>query len=125
MKYDKDGHYDFIKNEFKTFSNVELIKGNSEEILLSLDKKFDYIYIDITNDRDPIRKTLNEAAKLVSVGGVIGLNDYIIYDGIIEDKPYATYQVVNEFLYKNKNWYVDAISLHVLGFYDIYIKRKF
>jgi hypothetical protein len=125
MKYDKDGHYDFIKNEFKTFSNVELIKGNSEEILLSLDKKFDYIYIDITNDRDPIRKTLNEAAKLVSVGGVIGLNDYIIYDGIIEDKPYATYQVVNEFLYKNKNWYVDAISLHVLGFYDIYIKRRF
>lgn len=125
MKYDKESHYDFVKNEFKDFKNVELIKGNSEEILLSLNKKFDYIYIDITNDREPIRKTLNDAAKLVSVEGVIGLNDYIIYDGIIEDKPYATYQVVNEFLYKNKNWHVDAIALHVLGFHDIYIKRRY
>jgi hypothetical protein len=91
--------------------------------LPKLNKEFDYIYLDITNDRKPIRQTLNAAAKLTAINGIIGLNDYLIYDGIIEDKPYATYQVVNEFLMLNKNWEVDALALHVLGFYDIYIKR--
>jgi len=60
---------------------------------------------------------------MVPIGGIIGMNDYIIYDGIIEDKPYGTFQTVNEFLSANKNWSVDAIALHNLGFYDIYIKK--
>jgi hypothetical protein len=60
---------------------------------------------------------------LVDVGGIIGLNDYLIYDGIIEDMPYGTFQTVNEFLDKNKNWEVDGLALHNLGFYDIYIRR--
>jgi disulfide oxidoreductase YuzD len=125
MKYDGANHMDYIAKEFSKYKNLELIKGNAEEILLNLypSQEFDYIYIDITNDRKPVRQTLNAAANLVAVGGVIGLNDYLIYDGIIEDRPYATYQVVNEFLYINKNWKVDAIALHVLGFYDIYLKR--
>jgi predicted O-methyltransferase YrrM len=123
LKYDQDNHMEYIKDQFSKFKNVELIKGNSEEILPKLNKEFDYIYLDITNDRKPIRQTLNAAAKLTAINGIIGLNDYLIYDGIIEDKPYATYQVVNEFLMLNKNWEVDALALHVLGFYDIYIKR--
>lgn len=124
MKYTAENHMLYIKNEFSKFNNVELIKGNSEDILINLNKEFDYIYIDITNDRKPVRKTLHAAANLVPIGGIIGLNDYLIYDGIIEDKPYATYQVVNEFLHINKNWKVDAIALHVLGFNDIYLIRS-
>jgi hypothetical protein len=123
MKYDQNNHIEYIKDQFGKFNNVELIKGNSEEILSKLNKEYDYIYLDITNDRKPIRQTLHAAAKLVSVNGIIGLNDYLIYDGIIDNKPYATYQVVNEFLMLNKNWKVDALALHVLGFYDIYLKR--
>jgi hypothetical protein len=56
-------------------------------------------------------------------GGTIGLNDYLIYDGIIEDVPYGTFQTVNEFLFKNKDWEVEALALHNLGFYDIYIRK--
>lgn len=125
MKYDGANHMKYIEEAFSKYKNVELIKGNSEEILLNLypNKEFDYIYIDITNDRKPVRQTLHAASNLIPIGGIIGLNDYLIYDGIIEDRPYATYQVVNEFLYMNKNWKVDAIALHVLGFYDIYLKR--
>ncbi len=123
MKYDQNNHMEYIEDQFSRFNNIELIKGNSEEVLPKLNKEYDYIYLDITNDRRPIRQTLHAAANLVSVNGIIGLNDYLIYDGIIEDKPYATYQVVNEFLMLNKNWEVDAIALHVLGFYDIYLKR--
>jgi hypothetical protein len=123
MKYNESNHMEYIADQFSKFKNVELIKGHSEDILSKLNKKFDYIYIDITNDRKPVRQTLHAAEKLVAVNGIIGLNDYLIYDGIIEDKPYATYQVVNEFLHFNKNWEVDAIALHVLGFYDIYLKK--
>jgi hypothetical protein len=65
------------------------------------------------------------ASLLIEKDGIIGLNDYLIYDGIIEDKPYATFQVVNEFLRYNSNWSVDAIALHALGFYDIYIKKDY
>ena len=123
MLYTPETHMDYIKEKFKKFDNVELLKGNSQDILPTLNKQFDYIYLDITNDRNSIRPTLHAAANLVTTGGVIGLNDYLIYDGIIEEMPYATYQVVNEFLHMNKNWEVDAIALHVLGFYDIYIKK--
>lgn len=123
MLYTPETHMEYIKEKFAQFDNVELIKGNSQDILPILNNEFDYIYLDITNDRNSIRPTLHAAANLVPVGGIIGLNDYLIYDGIIEDMPYATYQVVNEFLYMNKNWEVDAIALHVLGFNDIYIKR--
>ena len=64
------------------------------------------------------------ASNLTPVNGIIGLNDYLIYDGIIEDQPYGTFQTVNEFLEKNNDWSVDAIALHNLGFYDIYIRKN-
>jgi hypothetical protein len=67
---------------------------------------------------------LHTAAEKTKVGSIIGLNDYTIYDGIIGDVPYSTFNVVNEFLWNNKNWHVDGLALHSLGFYDIYIKRK-
>jgi hypothetical protein len=48
----------------------------------------------------------------------------LIYDGIIEDAKYGTYQSVNEFLLLNKEWSVDGIALHPLGFYDIYLRKE-
>lgn len=125
LQYTQETHEQFIKEKYKNNPNVYTIKGDSRMVLPLLNgkKEYDYIYIDITNWRDAVRPTLKFAADLVPVGGIIGLNDYVIYDGVIEDMPYATFQVVNEFLMKNKNWEVDAIALHVLGFYDIYIKK--
>lgn len=123
LDYTPETHEDYIKNKFKEY-NLQTIKGDSQHILPAIkEHDYDYIYLDITNDRNIIRKALWDSSHLVKVGGVIGLNDYLIYDGVIEDKPYGTFQVVNEFLNNNKHWHVDGIALHVLGFYDIYIKR--
>lgn len=122
MLYTSETHEEYILNKFNNY-NVKTFKGDSKNILPLITDKYDYIYIDITNDRSDVRPTLNLASKLVEINGLIGLNDYLIYDGIIEDKPYATYQVVNEFLMRNKNWQVDAIALHQLGFFDIYLRR--
>lgn len=124
MKYTPETHETYIKELFSKYKNVSTIKGNAINILPALNKEYDYIYIDISNKRDQTRKVLNLSANLVPVGGIIGLNDYLIFDGIIEEGPYGTYQTVNEFLYKNKNWSVTALALHNLGFYDIYLKRE-
>jgi hypothetical protein len=113
----------YIKDLFAKYNNVTTHKGNAEYILPNLNKEFDYIYIDTHNGREHIRKLINSASKLVPVGGIIGFNDYTIYDGIIDDVAYGTFQSINEFLHYNKNWTIDALALHRLGFYDIYIKR--
>lgn len=123
LLYNAETHEKYIIDKFNKYNNVKTFKGDSKEVLKNILYKYDYIYLDITNDRKDIRPTLQAASLLVKDGGIIGLNDYLIYDGIIEDKPYATFQVVNEFLRYNSNWSVDAIALHALGFYDIYIKK--
>jgi hypothetical protein len=122
LLYTPDTHQEYINNKFSIYNNVNVIKGNVPNILDSITKKYDYIYVDITNERKIIRETLDKLKNMVKPGGIIGLNDYLIYDGIIEDVPYGTYQSVNEFLFFNKNWSVDAIALHPLGFYDIYLR---
>lgn len=114
----------YIIDLFSKYDNVRTIKGYAPEILPN-EHDYDYIYIDMTNDRIQIREVLKKASSMVKLGGIIGLNDYLIYDGIIEDAAYGTFQAVNEFLHFNKNWIVDAIALHPLGFNDIYIRRVF
>ena len=124
QSYDKKSHKDFIEKEFSKYKNVHVISGDAVRTAKEIDKKFNYIYIDIVNDRKKIQELLEIVKNLIKPGGVIGLNDYLIYDGIIEDTNYGTYQSVNEFLFLNKDWSVDGIALHPLGFYDIYIKKE-
>jgi hypothetical protein len=123
LLYTPETHEQYIKELFSWHSKVETLKGNATDVLSALDKQYDFIYIDISNDRITTRETLKLAKNLVPVGGIIGMNDYLIYDGVIEDEAYGTFQTVNEFLHLNKNWTVDAIALHPVGFYDIYLKR--
>jgi hypothetical protein len=122
LLYTKETHQQYIINKFSKY-NLKTSKGEATEILKNVKDEYDFIYIDITNGREVTKQTLSLASRLVPVGGIIGLNDYLIYDGIIEDEPYGTFQTVNEFLHINKNWEVQALALHPVGFYDIYIKR--
>jgi hypothetical protein len=123
LLYTPENHQQYIIDKFSYHTNTITVKGDATEVARRLNGKYDFIYIDINNDRFQTRDLLKECARLVRVGGIIGLNDYLIYDGVIEDQPYGTFQTTNEFLDLNKNWEVDAIALHNLGFYDIYIKR--
>lgn len=125
LLYTPETHEQYIKDLFSWHHGVSTISGNALDILPILDKKYDLIYIDISNDRIQTREALKAASRLVPPGGIIGMNDYLIYDGVIEDEAYGTFQTVNEFLHLNKNWVVDAMALHPLGFYDIYIRRLF
>ena len=123
LLYTPETHEAYITNEFINNPAVKTMKGDAEILLDSINSEYDFVYIDVSNDRFITRKILEKSSKLVPVGGIVGLNDYLIYDGIIEDSPYGTFQTVNEFLFLNPSWSVDAIALHNLGFYDIYIRR--
>lgn len=124
LLYTRKTQVSFIENKFKDYKNVQLFQGDVRFTLPKVIEEYDYLYLDTLNDRLSIRPLLHIAAEKTKVGSIIGLNDYIIYDGITADMPYSTLNVVNEFLQNNKNWHVDALALHSLGFYDIYIKRR-
>ena len=121
--YDPDTHEQYIQEIFSMYKNVRTIRGDSRFHLKNISQKYDYIYIDANNGRDYITPTLRDASKLIEDNGIIGLNDYVIWDGVIEDRAYGVVQAVNEFLNENKDWFVDALALHPQGFYDIYIKK--
>lgn len=123
LVFTPETHASYIKNKFKDY-NVEVFEGDARLILPKLKHTYDYIYLDTLNDRLSIRPLLYSAEKLTKVGSIIGLNDYVIYDGVIGDCQYFTYNVVNEFLENNKDWSVDGLALHQLGFYDIYLRRE-
>jgi len=122
--YNSETHEQYIIDKFSYHNDVKTIKGDALKILPTIEDKYDLIYIDIGNGRKDTQTALKYSAELVDIGGVVGLNDYLIYDGVIEDQPYGTFQTVNEFLFNNKNWSVDGIALHNLGFYDIYLRRE-
>lgn len=118
-------HEQYIKNKFSYHPNVNTIKGDVRDILPTLNKKYDLILLDMEGDRFLIRKLLLICSKLINVNGIIGLTSYINYDSILYEGPVGVYQSVNEFLYFNENWSVDALILNNLGFHDIYIKKNF
>ena len=117
-------HEQHIKNKFSYHPNVNTIKGDGRDVLPTLNKKYDLILLDIGRERLMIRKLISDSSRLTNVDGVIGLTSYINYDSIMYEGHVGIFQSVNEFLYFNKNWSVDAIVFHDLGLHDIYIKRN-
>jgi hypothetical protein len=121
LLYLPETHQAYIDNRYREH-NVLTIKGKAPD-QIDQSYEYDFIYIDFINERFAIRDTLNKCKDMVPVGGYLGINDYLIYDGIIEDSLYGTYQATNEFLSYNKNWEVAFFALHPIGFYDIYLRK--
>lgn len=120
-RFDKKGHYQFVKNRFKNHPEVSLLQGYSHDVLPTLNKKYEYIYIDANHDYEHASQDLADALPLLAEGGIIGLNDYI-YD----DADYIVYGVIEtvcEFLDKNKDWEVIGFALQERMYADIYIKK--
>lgn len=117
-------HEQHIKNKFAYHPNVRTIKGDIKDVYHTINKNYDLIFFDMETERLLVRNLLLHFSKLVNIEGVIGFTSYINYDAIHYEMPVGIFQSVNEFLYFNHNWSVDAIVLHNLGFHDIYIKRN-
>jgi hypothetical protein len=117
-------HEEYIKDKFSYHPNINAIRGDMREIFFTLDKKYDLILFDAETDRLLTRNLLIHSSKIINIGGIVGFTSYMNYDAVHYDVHIGVYQSVNEFLHFNKNWSVDAIVLHNLGFHEIYIKRN-
>ena len=120
-RFDRNGHFNFVKNRFKNVSGITFNKGYSHDILPKINKKFDYIYIDANHDYTHCKSDLINSLPLLAEGGIIGFNDYIV------DKDhgidYGVIEVVCEFLDQNKDWEVIGFALQENMYADIYIKK--
>lgn len=116
-------HEEYIKNKFSYHPNINTIKGDARDIFPNLNKKYDFIFIDMDTERFFIRKLLLHCSKLINDGGIIGLTSYTNYN-IRYNAPTGVFQSVNEFLVFNNNWSVDAIILDDVAVPDIYIKKN-
>jgi len=121
-RFDSNNHYDYIINKYKNKDNVRPLKGFSDLVLPVLNKKYyDYIYIDADHKYESINNDLYNAIKLLKENGIIGLNDYLMFDK--NNNEYGTVFAVNKFLHDNPDWEVVGIALHPFMFCDIYLKK--
>lgn len=121
-----DTHLSYISQKFAKFQNVTTHKGLSDDVmrnLISQNKKFDYIYLDADHSRNQVEKDLENAIHLINPGGIIGLNDYIMWD-YFQDEEYGVVQALNYFLAENPSWKVVGHALNHHLFSDIFIQQK-
>ena len=120
-RFDRAGHFNFVKNRFKNVKAITYHKGYSDKIMPALDKKFDYIYIDANHDYKHCKADLMNALPLLAEDGIIGFNDYIVDKDHGVD--YGVIEVVCEFLDQNRDWEVVGFALQENMYADIYIKK--
>jgi hypothetical protein len=123
-RFTKESHYSFVKDKYKDNKNIEIIKKfirTEDAELISNGKTYDYIYIDANHDLDFVNYCLDFAVSHLNRGGVIGFNDYMVYDHFTKEY-YGVVSAVNKFLSQNPNWTVSAYVVGPVMHSDIYIK---
>ena len=120
-RFTAQSHLQFVTDRFSSKADIKIIKGLSFDTLPTLERTFDYIYIDADHTYEAVLSDINQSVKLLRPGGLIGLNDYIMWDYLV-DFQYGVVQAVNEFLNKNLNWVVKYFALSPSMFCDIYLE---
>uniref|UniRef100_A0A6C0JXH7 Glycosyltransferase 2-like domain-containing protein n=1 Tax=viral metagenome TaxID=1070528 RepID=A0A6C0JXH7_9ZZZZ len=85
-------------------NRIKAIKGDSSDILLELiseKMQYDFIYVDGSHKCLDVALDLHLAWKLLRIGGVMAIDDYMYNADKITEKPYEyPYEAVNHFLEK-------------------------
>lgn len=121
-RFEKETHYDYVKNKYSSMPHVNIIKAGFHKDIPQIDNQYDYIYIDANHSREFMDDVMEFSKNHVVVGGLIGVNDYMIFDHF-SDEYHGTVQSVNDFLIANPNWKVVAYVLGAALHPDIYLKR--
>lgn len=120
-------NFNFVKKRFEKMQNVRLYKHYFEKFYQMYSGKFDFIYIDANNSFESVYRYLQDAEKLLNDDGIIGINDYSIYQecSLADFKEeIGVVKAVNKFLRNNLEWYVYAFSFNDKLTSDIYLKKS-
>ena len=121
----RNEHYNFVRSRFKGVACVRMYRQYFETFVITNRQKFNFIYLDACNDYLSVRNYLEGSAEIIEDGGIIGINDYSIYENNTEATTKERTEVVtavNEFI-RNTDWYVHAFALNDSLTSDIYIKK--
>ncbi len=124
-RFNSTTHYNFVKERFKSFNNVKMIKGFSHNVMQKLINdnkiKFDVVYLDTDHKKDQLLKEIPLAIKLLKPNGILAFNDFIVHTE--NDTKYDTISVVVDFLYDNLDWEVIGFALDTYMYCDIYLRK--
>ena len=119
-RFTPETHFDFVSDRFK-YDRVSIHKGNSWDQLATLkDGILNFAYIDAGHGYPAVSNDIDAVLPKMKSGGIIGFNDYIVYDHILKIS-YGIVQAVDEMLAEHE-FEVIAFALHPQGFNDIYIR---
>lgn len=124
-RFDKKSHYEYVKNKYSNQSGINIIKKEfraSDPDMKELNNQYDYIYLDADHSENFMIEALEFSKSHISVNGIIGINDYMIFDHF-NDEYYGTVQATNKFLLENSNFKIHAYVLGAALHPDIYLKR--
>jgi predicted O-methyltransferase YrrM len=119
-------HFNFVRSRFKDIPSVRLYRQYFEQFVMVNQQKFNFIYLDACNDYLSVRRYLERSAEIIEDGGIIGINDYSIYENNTEATTHertGVVKAVNEFI-RNTDWHVHAFALNDSLTSDIYIKKN-
>jgi len=121
----RNEHFNFVRFRFKGVACVRMYRQYFETFVTTNRQKFNFIYLDACNDYLSVRNYLEKSAEIIEDGGIIGINDYSIYENNTEATTKERIEVVravNEFI-RNTDWRVHAFALNDSLTSDIYIKK--
>ena len=100
-------------------NRVQVFKGDSKDVLITSlsDMRFDFIYVDGSHMCLDTYVDLVLAWKLLRVGGVMGIDDYL-YNSNKENLFESPYEAVNHFMKKYEGTY-EVISKK----YRVFLKK--
>lgn len=145
-RFTAETHKDWVFKRFKKYKNVEVKHSLGFEALSNYHKTlsknsswgssnslFDFIYLDSNHNFTNVLRELLTSEPLIKVGGIIGINDYML-NGIFteeifnnsewKDVSYGTMQGASFFLDKFPNWHVMSIALNGAGNMDIFLQKQ-
>lgn len=121
LRYLEGENEQFIKERFKDYSQVEIIRGVGSEVLPTINDKFDMIYLDSNHQYDNVCNEIMASIPLLNEDGIIAINDYTIYNPDGDD--YGTIKAANGFLIANPDWEVIGFALNEEMYCDVYLRR--
>jgi hypothetical protein len=102
---------------------VTVIEAESDAGISQLDDaSVDVFYIDGDHSYEAVRRDLTAAARKVTPGGYLILNDYILVDHLGADVPYGVIYAAHEFMIEH-NWAMQFFALQTSMFCDVVLRR--